>query len=365
VTDRLRTLAAHRPGSTLGDLQRRFTYDRLLARVFTAEPDHWVLKGAGAILARLPTAARHSKDIDLYRTDGDLTQAHRALAAAAAVDLGDHFRFTLGPAQPLTQGASALRVPITAYLGPTEFASFHADLVTNLTMTATPDDVPALVEIDLGLLQPRYRAYPVVDHIADKVCAMLKTHLRAGGDPIASTRYRDLVDLATFARTSEIDGAALSKALRSEPSGETSPSLTIFPTRPDPTGGRDTHAPSKTRRTCQTAISTPRFKQSARCSTPCSPPSGPSAGTRQPSPGADDRTRAEPGSPRSHRSRDRTGPDASAAADDGRRQQAAGMPTSLAFACDVCGGVDARVSLARRRASRGLTAPERAQYLHQ
>jgi hypothetical protein len=41
----------------------------------------------------------------LYRTAGDLTEAHQALAAGAALDLGDHFRFTIGPAQPLAQGA--------------------------------------------------------------------------------------------------------------------------------------------------------------------------------------------------------------------------------------------------------------------
>jgi hypothetical protein len=216
IADRLRAVAAQRSDATLGDLHRRFAYDRLLARVFTADPDQWVLKGAAAMLARLPTAARHSKDIDLYRTHGDLTEAHQALAAAAALDLGDHFRFTLGASQPLTQGARALRVPITAYLGPTEFAGFHADLIANLTMTATPDEVPALIHVDLGLTQPRYRAYPVVDHIADKVCAMLETHPRAGGEPIASTRYRDLVDLATFARTTEIDSTALTTALRSE-----------------------------------------------------------------------------------------------------------------------------------------------------
>jgi hypothetical protein len=216
VTARLRTLAAQRPGTTPGDLQRRFAYDRLLARVFTADADIWVLKGAAAMLARLPTAARHSKDIDLYRRHGDLSEAHEALAAAAALDLADHFRFNLGTVQPLTQGARALRVPITAYLGVTEFARFHADLVANLVMTGAPDEVPALIHIDLGLVKPKYRAYPVVDHIADKVCAMLETHPRIGGDPIPSTRYRDLVDLATFARTTEIDGPALATALRSE-----------------------------------------------------------------------------------------------------------------------------------------------------
>ncbi len=233
ITDRLRAIATQRSGATMGDLQRRFAYDRLLARVFALDADQWVLKGAAAMLARLPTAARHSKDIDLYRTRGDLTEAHQALAAAAASDLGDHFRFTLGPAQPLTQGARALRVPITAYLGPTEFAGFHADLVTRLAMTAAPEDVSALIDIDVGLSQPTYRAYPVVDHIADKVCAVLETHRRTGGEPIASTRYRDLVDLATFARTTEIGGTALTAALRSEAHRR---DLTLPDHLPDPAG---------------------------------------------------------------------------------------------------------------------------------
>lgn len=233
VSDRLRELAAQRPGTTLGYLQRQFAYDRLLARVFTADPDQWVLKGAAAMLARLPAAARHSKDIDLYHRHGNLDEAQQAFADAAAVDLGDYFRFTLGLAQPLAQGARALRIPVTAYLGPTEFAGLHTDLVANLTMTAAPDDVPALIDIDLGLPQPSYRAYPIADHIADKVCAMLQSHPRAGGEPVPSTRYRDLVDLATFARTSEIDGNALAKALRSE---ATRRGLPLPYQLPDPAG---------------------------------------------------------------------------------------------------------------------------------
>jgi Nucleotidyl transferase AbiEii toxin, Type IV TA system len=125
VTDRLRELAEQRSGARLGDLLRQFAYDRLLARVFTADPDRWVLKGAAAMLARLPAATRHSKDIDLYSQTGDLPEAELALRTAATVDLGDYFRFELGPARPLEQETKAMRVPVTAYLGPTEFASLQ------------------------------------------------------------------------------------------------------------------------------------------------------------------------------------------------------------------------------------------------
>jgi hypothetical protein len=175
-----------------------------------------VLKGAAAMLARLPTAARRSKDVDLYSTTGDLADAEAALRAAAAVDVGDHFRLELALARALTQGAAARRIPVTAYLGPTEFASFPADLVVALTMTGEPEEVPPLVDIDLGLARVRYRAYPIADHIADKLCALIETHPRARGEAVASTRYRDLVDLATFARATELDGVALARALTSE-----------------------------------------------------------------------------------------------------------------------------------------------------
>lgn len=60
VTDRLRRLANERSASELSDLQRQFAYDRLLSRVFQADRDGWVLKGATAMLARLEGQARHT-----------------------------------------------------------------------------------------------------------------------------------------------------------------------------------------------------------------------------------------------------------------------------------------------------------------
>lgn len=233
VTDRLRNLSIEHPDSRLDDLLRRFAYDRLLARVFTADPERWVLKGAAAMLARLPAAARHSKDVDLYRREGDLSDAENALRQATSIDLKDYFRFELAAAEPIAQGARALRMTATAYLGPTEFARFHVDLVAELAMTSEADEVPPLIDIDLGLPQPRYRAYPIVDHIADKVCAMLELHHRDGEMAAASTRYRDLVDLATFARAIDIDGEVLARALHSESARR---GLTLPAGLPDPAG---------------------------------------------------------------------------------------------------------------------------------
>lgn len=219
ITDRLRQLARGQPGTQLSDLQRQFAYDRLLARVFCTEPEAWVLKGATALLARLHGSARHTLDIDLYRSEARLDEAEAALRAVASADLGDSFRFTLEPGRRVAEGRATLRVPITAFLGATQFARFHVDLVSEVVMTGEPDDVPPLVSLDLpGILSVHYRAYPIADHIADKVCALVELHPRVGRPDQASTRYRDLADLAVIAHTQHVDAEALRTALASESS---------------------------------------------------------------------------------------------------------------------------------------------------
>jgi hypothetical protein len=216
VTDRLRMLAG-REYAQLADLQRQFAYDRLLARIFLSEPDDWVLKGATALLARLRGRARHTIDVDLYRPVAGLDEAEAALRRAAASDLGDFFRFVLAPGRRVAEGRATLRVPVTAYLGATEFARFHVDLVTDIAMTGQPEDSPPLVPLDLpGIPAPTYRLYPIADHIADKVCALLEVHPRAAGVAQPSTRYRDLADLVVIAHTQRFGAEPLARALGSE-----------------------------------------------------------------------------------------------------------------------------------------------------
>jgi hypothetical protein len=218
VTDRLRTLAGDEPGAQLGDLLRQLAYDRLLYRVFTAsDSERWVLKGATALLARLGPAARHTVDVDLFDQAGDLDAAEAALRVAVTTDVGDFFRFTLSPGRSVADRGVGRRVPVTAFLGATRFAEFHVDLVTDLRMTGILDDVGPLPPIELpGLPRVTYRAYPLEDHIADKVCALLELHPRASGPAQPSTRYRDLADLAAVARQATVDASRLAGALRSE-----------------------------------------------------------------------------------------------------------------------------------------------------
>jgi len=110
--------------------------------------------------------------------------------------MGDVVRFEIGVGENLTGGTGGRRYPVTAWIGATPWATFRIDLVgTGVRMTGVPDHVPPVAGIALpGIEQPGYRAYPLVDHIADKVAAIIEPH----GDGRPSTRFRDLIDLVSL-----------------------------------------------------------------------------------------------------------------------------------------------------------------------
>jgi hypothetical protein len=81
-------------------------------------------------------------------------------------------------------------------------------------MTGQPDDVPPLARGVIPAVEQRgYKAYPLVDHVADKVAA---TYERHGEMAAPSTRYRDLVDLVSIAYGASVDATAQRAAVESE-----------------------------------------------------------------------------------------------------------------------------------------------------
>jgi len=69
-------------------------------------------------------------------------------------------------------------------------------------MTGLPESAPPLVPLELpGISRTPYRVYPIADHIADKVCALLERHSRTDGHVEQSTRYPDLADRVAFAHS--------------------------------------------------------------------------------------------------------------------------------------------------------------------
>jgi hypothetical protein len=193
-------------------LQRQFAYDRLLERLYLMDRD-WIVKGATALLAR-DLGVRGTIDIDLYRVQArDTVEAD--LREAALRDVSDWFRFEIGPSHPVAGGAAGVRVPAVAYVGESVWVQFHVDLVsTDIRMTGEPDDVPPIANIDMPHIhQHGYRAYPLVDHIADKIVAIYERH-GEGGNP--STRFKDLVDVVAIVRGASVPAAAQRLALASE-----------------------------------------------------------------------------------------------------------------------------------------------------
>jgi hypothetical protein len=209
LTDRLKE-AAKDGLWTLQQLQRQVAYDRLLNRLYLVD-DGWIVKGATALLAR-EIGVRGSLDIDLYREAArEVTETE--LRRAAGSDVGDWFRFEIGGGSAISN--DAIRLPVNTLIGVTTWVEFHVDLVgTDLRMTGPPEDVPPLARGVIPYVEQRgYRAYPLVDHVADKVAA---TYERHGEDRRPSTRFRDLVDLVAIVTGASVDAIAQMAALTSE-----------------------------------------------------------------------------------------------------------------------------------------------------
>ncbi len=211
LTDRLNQMTKKSRWS-LPHLQRQIAYDRLLERLYFVNKS-WVVKGATALLAR-GIGVRGTLDVDVYREAAQDTVVED-VRSAADLDLGDWFRFELGAAQPMEDAVKGMRIPVNAYIGLTVWASFRLDLVgSDLQMTGDPEPVPPLVRVLMAdVEQHGYRAYPLVDHVADKVVAILQ---RYGDSLLPSTRYKDLVDLVSIVTVASVEAVAQTAALLSE-----------------------------------------------------------------------------------------------------------------------------------------------------
>lgn len=79
-------------------------------------------------------------------------------------------------------------------------------------MTGSPDPVPPLAEVQItDRERAPWRVYPLVDHVADKVCAILERH-----DDNPSTRFKDLIDLVAISRRATVEADLQKQALTKE-----------------------------------------------------------------------------------------------------------------------------------------------------
>jgi nucleotidyltransferase AbiEii toxin of type IV toxin-antitoxin system len=215
ILNRAKSEAESTPGRTAGELTGLYYHRRLLARVFHTDPARWVLKGGQALLVRWP-AARYSTDIDLLGDQENTDEAVKALIEAAAIQLDDHIHFQHQQTTDQKHVDRPTRsVYFRAMLGNVELRrDVKVDVVVSGhtprgAVVTEPLDAPFRVECDVW---PEVRMFPLEDHVAEKICAMYEKY-RARD---ASTRYKDLADLAVIALNSSFEGAMLHAVLLDE-----------------------------------------------------------------------------------------------------------------------------------------------------
>jgi hypothetical protein len=175
-----------------------------------------MLKGGAGMLARA-ASARSTLDVDLFRASQTIEGALDDLRRLAATDLGDFFRFIYAKHEPVVAGeqqdyTEGYRVTFDVFIGADQKEPLHVDLVVNVIVTGEVTVAAPANALNLPKLRSHdYRLYPVVDQIADKVCATLA---RYSGYP--SSRQKDLVDLVVLAVTEDIDADTLAVAIRRE-----------------------------------------------------------------------------------------------------------------------------------------------------
>ena len=198
LEERLRR-RAQETGVALDRLRKEIAHQRLLARLaMVAPPGSWALKGGQALLARLDTAGRATKDADAtWRAT--LETFNDVLEQAVDTDLQDGFTFEVAAPRDLTTETDegGLRFPVRSLLDGREFERLQLDV------NVLPGDDRPLEHLRLrdllsfaGIDPPVVPVIPVSQHLAEKLHAFCRDY---GSAP--NTRPRDLYDMLVIARS--------------------------------------------------------------------------------------------------------------------------------------------------------------------
>jgi predicted nucleotidyltransferase component of viral defense system len=214
IKTRLNT-EARKKGLNPSDMQNQFFREIFLTHVFSEDQGPWVLKGGTNLYCRIP-GARHTRDIDLFSQDP-------TAAREAALELRQlmhqqrvgPYQFTLGEIQVGGDQIDVYSIKVTVLAGVESIATFNIDVSGDLQVPDVPRDVTFKRNdgIDLDGVPQSFliRSYPISNQIADKVCAMYEIH-----GTRASTRYRDLYDLALIATHLSFDATETIQAFEQQ-----------------------------------------------------------------------------------------------------------------------------------------------------
>ena len=193
-------------------------FDRFLVRVFKDRDSQWFVKGGTALLAREPLA-RETRDIDLATSESDFETALDALQNAVQEDAGDHLGIVAKFDRPLvmptaSQRTTGGRLIVTISAVGKAVSRFGVDMVVSEPPVGEIESITPRTRLHLPrpVFTADYRLYPLPDQIADKIYA---TVVPRNNSPVPfSTRVKDLVDLAIYARTQTVYMRQLRTALK-------------------------------------------------------------------------------------------------------------------------------------------------------
>lgn len=207
---------ALRAGARLDRLRRRVLLERIVARLESAEPRAWVLKGGMALDARLRDDARLTKDID-FGLRGEVVEAgdlrDRLADALGADPDGDRFVVVPGLPRPLHQaddGHRIWRVRVEVSLADRRFGEIQVDVSARAHELDRTDRVTLGNSLAFaGIPAPQVDVVDIHRHAAEKFRGMLRTF-----DGRENTRVRDLVDLVILVEHGLLDPFALAEATK-------------------------------------------------------------------------------------------------------------------------------------------------------
>lgn len=191
-----------------------FYLHRLLCRVFAGGNDAFVLKGGQSMLART-VDARATRDIDLLTKQDGLDKALGRLKELAEADMGDFTTFEFASSHSIKtedEYRGGLSVKFVPIIGAKRMQRISIDLVVDEVPLEGAEFIAPADRIEIeGLQVCDYLVYPVENALADKLCALVEKH-----NGKASSRVKDLVDIAIYATTCSVDGGKLQKCIHRE-----------------------------------------------------------------------------------------------------------------------------------------------------
>ncbi|MGO9295265.1 MAG: nucleotidyl transferase AbiEii/AbiGii toxin family protein [Streptosporangiaceae bacterium] len=214
LTARLRTWADS-CSMDMSAARLRVVYERLLARMDSAAPLRWVVRGGRAIDLRFGGHARRSADLDVSLADtalAGLAQLRQPLSEVCHTDLGDGWTMTLTRLQrSLVAGIGV--VGYQAWLAAAYDARPFGEVSLDVSSARTSAISPEILIVPEMLADARLRVAAVRPEvqIAEKVHAFTRPYRSPGPRP----RSYDLVDavaLVLFTEPSRYAGAAVAGA---------------------------------------------------------------------------------------------------------------------------------------------------------